>query len=92
MSGTRSIPGESAHHAFISGPRRNASPVSSGRHTRIGMRSDLLILALDGNVALDLKAGLQIGSKGHTAAKFGTTGCARAFRRAFDWHQRCRLR
>jgi hypothetical protein len=35
---------------------------------------------------------LQAGSKPRTAAKAGTTGCARAFRRAFDWQQRCRLR
>jgi hypothetical protein len=33
-----------------------------------------------------------VGSKLRTAAKDETTGYARAFRRAFDWQQRCRLR
>jgi hypothetical protein len=37
-------------------------------------------------------ARLQIGSRPHTAAKAGTKGCARAFRRAVDSQPRCRLR
>jgi hypothetical protein len=35
-------------------------------------------------------ARLHLGNIPHTAAKAGTTGCARAFRRAFDWQQRGR--
>lgn len=34
----------------------------------------------------------RIGSRPHNVAKAETTGYARAFRRAFDWQQRCRLR
>src|SRR3984885_6279813 len=54
MSGTPSTLAGYAPPASINGLRRNASPVSSGRHTRIGTRSDLLILALDGQAALTL--------------------------------------
>ena len=36
--------------------------------------------------------GTRFGSRPHTVAKAETTGCAQAFRRAFDWQQRCRLR
>src|SRR5579864_1952667 len=35
--------------------------------------------------------GTRFGSTRHTAARAGTKGCARAFRHAFDWQQRCRL-
>jgi hypothetical protein len=52
MSGTPSTLAGYAPPASINGLRRNASPVSSGRHTRIGTRSDLL--ALDGQAALTL--------------------------------------
>jgi deazaflavin-dependent oxidoreductase (nitroreductase family) len=38
-SGTRSIPGESAHHAFTSGLKRNACPVAAGRRIPIGTHS-----------------------------------------------------
>ena len=38
--GTRSIPGVSAHHAFVSGLSRNALSVAVGRRIRIGMGSD----------------------------------------------------
>ncbi len=34
----------------------------------------------------------QIGSRPHTVAKAETKDSAQAFRRAFDWQQRCRLR
>ena len=54
MSGTPSTLAGYAPPASINGLRRNAPPVSSGRHTRIGTRSDLLILALDGQAALTL--------------------------------------
>jgi len=36
--GTRSTPGESAHHAFSSGLQHSAARVSGGRRIRIGMR------------------------------------------------------
>jgi len=36
--------------------------------------------------------GAPFGSRPHTVAKAETTGCVRAFRRACDWQQRCRLR
>ncbi len=36
--------------------------------------------------------GIQVGSRHQNAATTGTKGSARAFRRAFDWQQRCRLR
>jgi hypothetical protein len=36
--------------------------------------------------------GILFGSRPHTVAKAETKGYARAFRRAFDWQQRCRLR
>ena len=35
---------------------------------------------------------IRIGSRRRNAATTGTTGYARAFHRAFDWQQRCRLR
>ena len=35
--------------------------------------------------------GARFGSKPHTVAKAGTTDCVRAFRRAFDSQQKCRL-
>jgi hypothetical protein len=65
---------------WVSQIRRSAS--KTGRHTRIGLRKDLLMLAR--NVALHLKAGLHLGSKSRTAAKAEATGYARSFRRAFD--------
>jgi hypothetical protein len=34
----------------------------------------------------------RFGSRLHTVAKSETMGYARAFRHAFDWQQRCRLR
>jgi hypothetical protein len=40
ISGTRSIPAVSAHHAFVSGLRRNASSVAVGRRIQIGTGSD----------------------------------------------------
>jgi len=70
MSGTPSTLAGYAPPASINGLRRNASPVSSGRHTRIGTRNDLLILALDGQatVTLNPKPG------------FGFTAAAEAIR------------
>jgi hypothetical protein len=34
----------------------------------------------------------QVGNRRHIAATAETTGYVRAFRRAFDWQQICRLR
>jgi hypothetical protein len=45
-----------------------------------------------GGIRPESAARLQIGSKPHTVAKGETKGYARAFRRAFDWQQICRLR
>jgi hypothetical protein len=39
--GTRSILGESAHHAFTNGLQPSASTVAGGRHIRSGMRSQV---------------------------------------------------
>jgi hypothetical protein len=36
--------------------------------------------------------GIQVGSRRQNVATTGTKGSERAFRRAFDWQQRCRLR
>jgi hypothetical protein len=99
-NGTRSIREESVRRVSISGLRPNASSVADGRRIRTGMRSDLLILALncsrrdrECDISSESEAllRLQIGNRDHIAARAGTTGYARAFRRAFDSPQRCRL-
>ena len=69
MSGTPSTLAGYAPPASINGLRRNASPVSSGRHTRIGTRSDLLILALDGQAALTLNPKPAFGFTSSAEAK-----------------------
>ena len=54
------------------------------------------ILALDreGGTSFESEARLRLhlGSKPRIAAIAGTTGYPRAFRRAVDWQQKCRLR
>jgi hypothetical protein len=56
----------------------------------------LLMLAFDGDGGTSSESEashhLHPGSTPRTAAKAETTDYARAFRRAFDWQQRCRLR
>jgi hypothetical protein len=64
---------------------RTDAVVTAGTHrTRVAILScrTLLVEAL----------GTRFGSKLRTVAKAETTGYVRAFRRAFDWLQRCRLR
>jgi hypothetical protein len=53
ICGTPSTLAGYAPRASTNGLRPSASPVSSGRHTRTGMRNDLLMLAFDGKVAVD---------------------------------------
>src|ERR1019366_994434 len=52
--GIRSTQEECVQHASTSGLQRSASRASSGRRIRIGIRNDLLILALDGKGHLAL--------------------------------------
>ena len=96
MSGTPSIQEECALPACTNGLRPSASRVRDGRRIRIGMRSDLLIFALDGKDGTssesEVRPRLRLGNKPRSAAKDETTDCWPAFRRAFDWQQRCRLR
>jgi hypothetical protein len=70
--------------------------VATGRRIQIGMRNDLLILVLDGkggtSFESEARLRLHLGSKPRTAARAETKDCARAFRHAVDWQQRCRLR
>jgi hypothetical protein len=56
ICGTPSTLAGYALRASTNGLLPSASHVSSGRHTRIGMRNDLLMLAFDGKVAADTKA------------------------------------
>jgi dTDP-glucose pyrophosphorylase len=42
--------------------------------------------------ASEARLRIHLGSRPHTVAKAETTGYARAFHRAFDLQQRCRLR
>jgi len=64
IRGTHLIPGECAQPACISGLKPSASRVSNGRSTLIGMRNDVLVLALDRKAALALnpKAAFGFGS------------------------------
>src|ERR1700733_16189812 len=69
MSGTPSTLAGDAPPASVNGLRRNASPVSSGRHTRIGTRNDLLILALDGQATVTLNPKPAFGFTSSAEAK-----------------------
>jgi|HubBroStandDraft_6_1064221.scaffolds.fasta_scaffold1281154_2 hypothetical protein len=90
--------------ASISGPAQNVMiVVVKVRRERPGLRRVQLLpgkpawLSVQdgkGGTSSESEARLRfhLGSTRRNAAKGGTTGYARAFRRAFDWQQRCRLR
>jgi hypothetical protein len=68
--GTHLTPGEFARPVFMSGLQPSAARVSGGRRIRIGMRSDLLILALKCSprdrkafISSESAARLQIGNR-----------------------------
>ena len=75
MNGTRFTREECALLALSVGVKRSAYRAPAGQRTLSGMRSE----AVTG------------GSKPRTVARAGTTGYARAYRRAFDWQPKGRL-
>jgi hypothetical protein len=94
ICGTPSTLAGYALRASTSGLRPSVSHVSSGRHTRIGMRNELLMLALDGNGGpsppSEACLRIHLGNRDHTAAKGETKDYARAFHRVFDSQPRGR--
>jgi len=92
ICGTRSIREGCVQRACTNGLQPSAPSVAAGRRTRIGTRNELLIPRSGTSSESEARLRLHLGSKPRNAATTETTGYARAFRRAFDWQPRCRLR